>query len=99
MDVLAMLGDNPMQSEFACHIGLRGKFFCRCCWVKGYDARDNADGDSSQASTSSSKAESTDGPTGRKRTETLAVMLARIKRFVVVSCVSRYRKSQLIVSQ
>lgn len=27
-----------MQSEFACHIGLRGKFFCRACWVKGHDA-------------------------------------------------------------
>ena len=33
--VLALLGDNPMHSEFACHIGLRGKFFCRSCWVKG----------------------------------------------------------------
>lgn len=39
--VLAMLGDNPMQSEFACHIGLRGKFFCRACWVKGKDASDD----------------------------------------------------------
>ena len=29
-----------MQSEFACHIGLRGKFFCRACWVKGRDADD-----------------------------------------------------------
>ncbi|KAJ3858394.1 hypothetical protein EV359DRAFT_69043 [Lentinula novae-zelandiae] len=38
--VLALLGDNPMQSEFACHIGLRGKFFCRTCWVKGKDAKD-----------------------------------------------------------
>ncbi|KAJ7596205.1 hypothetical protein C8J56DRAFT_1022550 [Mycena floridula] len=38
--VLAMLGDNPMQSEFACHIGLRGKFFCRICKVKGKDATD-----------------------------------------------------------
>lgn len=37
--VLALLGDNPMQSEFACHIGLRGKFFCRTCWVKGKDAK------------------------------------------------------------
>ncbi|KAJ7634450.1 hypothetical protein FB45DRAFT_1025398 [Roridomyces roridus] len=38
--VLALLGDNPMQSEFACHIGLRGKLFCRACWVKGKDAID-----------------------------------------------------------
>ncbi|KAK6984177.1 hypothetical protein R3P38DRAFT_3333013 [Favolaschia claudopus] len=38
--VLALLGDNPMQSEFACHIGLRGKLFCRACWVKGSDALD-----------------------------------------------------------
>ncbi|KAH7917685.1 hypothetical protein BV22DRAFT_1025951, partial [Leucogyrophana mollusca] len=31
--ILALLGDNPMQSEFACHAGLRANFFCRCCWV------------------------------------------------------------------
>ncbi|CAK5274493.1 unnamed protein product [Mycena citricolor] len=35
-EVLALLGDNPMQSEFACHIGLRGKFFCRACWARGH---------------------------------------------------------------
>jgi hypothetical protein len=29
-----------MQSEFACHIGMRGKLFCRACWVKGSDALD-----------------------------------------------------------
>lgn len=29
-----------MHSEFACHIGLRGKFFCRSCWVKGSDTDD-----------------------------------------------------------
>ena len=38
--VLALLGDNPMQSEFACHAGLKAKFFCRMCWVKGPDAHD-----------------------------------------------------------
>jgi len=38
--VLALLGDNPMQSEFACHIGMRGKLFCGACWVKGSDALD-----------------------------------------------------------
>ena len=39
--ILALLGDNPMQSEFACHIGLRGKYFCRTCMVKGSDAADD----------------------------------------------------------
>lgn len=33
--ILAFLGDNPMQSEFACHIGLRGRMFCRVCKVEG----------------------------------------------------------------
>ena len=31
--VLALLGDNPMQSEFACHIGLVGKYFCGVCYA------------------------------------------------------------------
>ncbi|EMD30756.1 hypothetical protein CERSUDRAFT_101018 [Gelatoporia subvermispora B] len=29
--ILAFLGDNPMASEFASHIGMNGKFFCRVC--------------------------------------------------------------------
>ncbi|KAJ7710376.1 hypothetical protein B0H17DRAFT_1123529 [Mycena rosella] len=43
--VLAMLGDNPMQSEFACHIGFRGKFFCRVCWAKGDPDREDDETD------------------------------------------------------
>lgn len=37
--ILAMLGDNPMQSEFASHIGLRGRMFCRACWVESIKQR------------------------------------------------------------
>ncbi|KAI5983321.1 hypothetical protein EDC04DRAFT_2874144 [Pisolithus marmoratus] len=36
--VLVMLGDNPMQSELACHVGLQGKYFCHNCWVHGAGA-------------------------------------------------------------
>ncbi|KAK7001189.1 hypothetical protein R3P38DRAFT_3327244 [Favolaschia claudopus] len=49
--VLALLGDNPMQSEFACHIGMRGKLFCRACWVKESDAL-GGEADKPQASES-----------------------------------------------
>ncbi len=38
--VLAMLGDNPMQSEIACHVGLAGKFFCRVCQVSRSTSED-----------------------------------------------------------
>lgn len=37
--VVALLGDNPMQSEFACHVGSMGKYFCRVCRVKGSDVQ------------------------------------------------------------
>lgn len=40
--VVALLGDNPMQSEFACHVGSMGKYFCRVCRVKGTDAQGKA---------------------------------------------------------
>lgn len=36
ISVLALLGDNPMQSELACHIGMKGKFFCRMCKTQSH---------------------------------------------------------------
>ncbi|KIM68453.1 hypothetical protein SCLCIDRAFT_20369 [Scleroderma citrinum Foug A] len=41
--VLAMLGDNPMQSELACRVSLQGKFFCRNCWVKRSESSPSQD--------------------------------------------------------
>ncbi|RDB16192.1 hypothetical protein Hypma_003108 [Hypsizygus marmoreus] len=50
--ILAMLGDNPMQSEFACHIGLRGRKFCRMCHVEGdVEGAEAEDGPSEGTST------------------------------------------------
>ena len=33
--VVTLPADNPMQSELACHIGLKGHLFCRMCTVQG----------------------------------------------------------------
>jgi hypothetical protein len=71
--VLALLGDNPMQSEFACHIGLKGKLFCRACWVKGFDGLAESEEDedvgsgvnSRQAETSDDAQEQESNGTGR----------------------------------
>ncbi|KAJ7483665.1 hypothetical protein FB451DRAFT_1029349, partial [Mycena latifolia] len=99
-EVLALLGDNPMQSEFACHIGLRGKLFCRACWVKGTDAMDgdddqdvphtrgtaaNSDGGSAAGSQAGSDTES-----GRKKIqETMAQMVIRVKAFMTIGRLRR----------
>ena len=29
-----------MQSEMSCHIGMRGRHFCRICYVKGHEVED-----------------------------------------------------------
>ncbi|KAJ4481358.1 hypothetical protein C8R41DRAFT_922309 [Lentinula lateritia] len=87
--VLAMLGDNPMQSEFACHVGLAGKFFCHCCFVKGRDADDETavptpDPISDNVSVQSDLSDTGDEG-GKKRgrcKETIQELIARAKRFV-----------------
>lgn len=45
--VLALLGDNPMQSELSCHVGMNGKHFCRVCLVCNPSVVDEED-DTSQ---------------------------------------------------
>ncbi|TRM70314.1 hypothetical protein BD626DRAFT_448805 [Schizophyllum amplum] len=91
--VLALLGDNPMQSEFACHIGLRGKLFCRACWVKGFDGAEDDDDEPSVPSAASTplpaapqaqKAKAPKQKKSRKKKiqETAAELLNRLRAFV-----------------
>ncbi|KAJ7177170.1 hypothetical protein C8R46DRAFT_989326 [Mycena filopes] len=88
--VLAMLGDNPMQSEFACHIGFRGKFFCRVCWVKGSPEAEGEDGDAGcDASSASSRSASpvSGAPAAKKKKtkkkdESVGEMVSRITQFM-----------------
>ncbi|KAL0567238.1 hypothetical protein V5O48_014753 [Marasmius crinis-equi] len=90
--VLALLGDNPMQSEFACHIGLRGKLFCRACKVKGKDFkdihgdRDSDDGNDSDGDEDDDRASATSGGAseagGRKKRKKFVESLDAMKRRV-----------------
>ncbi|KAJ6531350.1 hypothetical protein B0H19DRAFT_966700 [Mycena capillaripes] len=83
--VLAMLGDNPMQSEFACHIGFRGKYFCRVCHVKGEPEEENEDDAGSDASSVSSTASEQLGKKKKKtkkKDESVNEMISRITQFL-----------------
>jgi hypothetical protein len=93
--VLALLGDNPMQSEFCSHVGLRGKFFCQICLVKGKDAlaaesQGNREHDESgYQSPASSAGEESDTEAQRpkkgKPVEPPQQMMTRISAFMKVS--------------
>lgn len=93
--VLALLGDNPMQSELACHVGLAGKFFCRNCWVKGRDAEEAESAPAPQTTHPASDAESvgsarsgeSETDTSKSRTqrkETMQELVDRARRFLDV---------------
>ncbi|KAL1692476.1 hypothetical protein GGG16DRAFT_51549 [Schizophyllum commune] len=76
VSVLAMLGDNPMQSEFSCHIGFMGRLFCRVCWASrgaAHEETEGADADSEEAAAA--------GGRGKKK-ETLQEMIQRLNVFV-----------------
>jgi hypothetical protein len=86
--VLAMLGDNPMQSEFACHIGFRGKYFCRVCHVKGEPEEENEDdagSDASSVSGTSSEQPGKKKKKTKKKDESVNEMISRITQFMTVS--------------
>ena len=86
-----------MQSEFACHIGLRGKYFCRICRVKGRDAQDEVDNADAQpaaggrrrrgsgGSGGSTAASGSDGGGQSKKLESMDDMVKRARQFLKVS--------------
>ncbi|KZV90434.1 hypothetical protein EXIGLDRAFT_649329, partial [Exidia glandulosa HHB12029] len=81
--VLALLGDNPMQSELSCHIGMKGKYFCRVCWVKGVDRQQEPDAEDDDGHSTDGSEASATGENGRRKkfVESAQEVLARIKRF------------------
>ncbi|KAF5367924.1 hypothetical protein D9758_004368 [Tetrapyrgos nigripes] len=78
VSVLAMLGDNPMQSEFACHVGLMGRMFCRCCFVKGKEQKNVGHAQNETGSVSSAGSDHSDSHIDK---ETLPDLIARATRF------------------
>ena len=89
LSVLALLGDNPMQSELSCHVGLNGNKFCRICKVETniQDSVENAgavlryrDGDESDNSVNSA----VDTGGGRKKKTTLSEMVQNSQKFLMV---------------
>lgn len=105
--VLALLGDNPMQSEFACHIGLKGKLFCRACWAKGTDVLaetmpEQSDSPRSHASRHSDEADAaseTGSLAGSETSDGSGDNASRNKRtFIKVSIFSDFRITYMTIN-
>jgi hypothetical protein len=91
--IIALPADNPMQSELACHIGMKGKFFCWICTVGGNDKEPEAqDADENRhpdnESEGGSASETEQPKRGKKRLETMAEMIDRVRRFTRVRAFS-----------
>ncbi|KAG5652758.1 hypothetical protein H0H81_003845 [Sphagnurus paluster] len=109
--ILALLGDNPMQSEFACHIGLRGRKFCRMCHVEGdfegadedspiaqpQEAENDSDASSLASDTSGTASPSKTAKRSNKKSETMAQMVERVNNFMKISPLRNKTETQEVL--
>ncbi|KAJ7308592.1 hypothetical protein DFH08DRAFT_944451 [Mycena albidolilacea] len=75
---LAFQGDNPMSSEFASHVGMKGKFFCRICKAKS-DKNNRAPGHAGEIDRLT---EFMTAGTPRSKNQTIANLTAQLKRAI-----------------
>ena len=96
--VLALLGDNPMQSELSCHVCMNGNLFCRICYVQGADKSEtvgimNESGGGSNSAANANTADcdsdqssvnSSSRGTTQKKQDTMAGLVSRAREFLKV---------------